>query len=133
MSRYSTSTPYDPEGGPAPVPRQALTYVAGATALLFAAGCAILAVLFVGANRTADEAVAARAAADERLHQAEEREQQSLRQVGVAVGGRELAETKADAAEQARQRAQEERDEARQKAVAAEKAARAAEDQRADA
>jgi len=133
MSEFSTSTSYDPDGRPAPAPRQALTYIAGATALLFAAGCAILGVLFVGANRTAEDAVAARGIAYENMQQAQEREQKSLDTIKVANRAKDQAETKAEAADQARKKAQDERDESRQKADAAVKTARAAESQRADA
>jgi WD40 repeat protein/Tfp pilus assembly protein PilF len=133
MSESLTTTSYDPEGQPSPAPRQALTYIAAVTALVFGVGCALLGVFFIGANRTAEEAVETRDKANESRRLAEENEQKSRQLIGVVTSAKDLAETKADAAEQARRKAQDERDEARQKADAAVKTARAADSDRAEA
>jgi WD40 repeat protein/tetratricopeptide (TPR) repeat protein len=131
MSRYSTS--YDSGEQRAPSPRQALAYVVGAAALLFAIGSGILAVMFLGARRDSDEAVAARVLAEGKQSEADRSEQESRRLLAQEAGARQLAETRADAAEQARQKAQRERDEDRRKAGDAEKNARAADSQRLEA
>src|SRR6516165_9222728 len=112
MSDYSTR--YDSDERPVPMPRMALAYVAGAAALLFAIGCVILAVFLVSANRSAGEAAAARAVAEEKQQEADRSEQESRRLLGLEAGARQLANTRADTAEQSRQKAQQERDEARQ-------------------
>src|SRR5690242_9893130 len=85
MSDYSKS--YGPDER-VPLPRTALAYVAGAAALLFAIGCAITAVLYLGANRTAEEAVAARAAAEEKQREADKGAQESQRQALAAKEAR---------------------------------------------
>jgi len=109
MSEYSTSTSYDPSGRPTGAPRQALAYVAGATALVFLAGCAILGLLYYSANRTAEEAVDARTVAENKAREAESREQKSLLLVGTTTSERERADTQARGADQAREKAQQER------------------------
>ena len=94
MSEYPSATSDDPYGRPTSPPRQALAYVAGAVALVFAAACVILIVVFISAHRTAEEANDARTAAEAKVRQAEERDQKSLRLLGQATGARELAESK---------------------------------------
>ncbi len=131
MSRYSTS--YDSGEQRVPAPRQALAYVAGAAAVLFAIGCAILAVLFLAARRDSEESAAARAVAESKQSEADRSEQESRRLMALEASARQLAETRADAAEQARQKAQHERDEAHHRASDAEKTARAAESKRLEA
>jgi WD40 repeat protein len=58
MSEYESTTSYDASDRPAPVPRTGLLYLAAATALLLALGCAILGLMLVSARRTADSASA---------------------------------------------------------------------------
>jgi WD40 repeat protein/Tfp pilus assembly protein PilF len=131
MSDYSKS--YDTGEGPVPMPRQALAYVAGAAALLFAVGCVILVVLFVGANRTAEEAVAARTLAEEKQREAERNALDAQQLAQAAKEARQQAEAQVGEAEQARKKAQQERDEAGLKAKAAAGRVRTAEDERANA
>ena len=56
MSEDRTS--YDPDYRPAPAPRSGLLYLAAASALLFALGSAVLAILLISAGSSRDSAVA---------------------------------------------------------------------------
>ncbi len=135
MSEQKTAHDY----GESPVapPRQVLTYVAGAAALLFAVIGVILAVLYVGASRQAEEArLEASRTAEEAFRNAEaaaHHDQETREQLAQAVSARELAESQAVAGEQARLKAKEQADETRQKIAQAEKNARAADGLRAEA
>ncbi len=127
MSEYEEPvTSDDTSGRSAPAPRQALAYVAGGFALLFAAGCAILLFLNNGARHSADEAAAARDASEAKTREAEEREHAAMRKLLLEVNHRETAEAKVGEADKARQKADRERDAERVKTEDALKRERAA-------